>query len=137
MGRKWPKKASIIYGGVSSNFPIWIFDRGDGAPRRPTFGFLLDEQKGRARPSFRYVSDVIDLVLGLVLTGIGAMDKRLGEHDKYRTARLRTCGVSAMDFGLSENRQAELFEAGYQDALEFLRGFSWVEYKSKFRGQSK
>ncbi|MEE9247492.1 MAG: patatin-like phospholipase family protein [Dehalococcoidia bacterium] len=132
MGVKGPR-VSILDGGVSSNFPIWLFDRTGRQPRWPTFGFLLDEQKGRGRPSVRRVNDLIDLAAGVVLTGIGAMDKRLSDHDNYRTARLRTQGVKTTEFGLSRERQEKLLKSGGVDAIEFLERFDWAEYKKRFR----
>ena len=132
MGEKGPR-VSILDGGVSSNFPIWLFDRRGREPRWPTFGFLLDEQKGRSRLPVRSVNDLIDLAKGVVLTGIGAMDKRLSDHDNYRTARLRTRGVKTTEFGLSGERQEELLKSGAEDAIEFLERFDWAEYKRRFR----
>lgn len=134
--RRWARKGPGLrswMGGVSSNFPIWLFDRTEQKPRWPTFGFLLDEQKGRGQLSVRGVNDLIDLAAGVVLTGIGAMDKRLSDHDKFRTARLRTLGVKTTAFGLPGETQEDLFEKGAEDAIEFLERFDWAKYKREFR----
>jgi NTE family protein len=80
----------IVDGGVCSNFPIWLFDRLDKRPPWPTFGFLLDEKKGQPNQYARITGLLLDLAFSVVGTGIGAMDKHLSEHDKYRTVRLST-----------------------------------------------
>ncbi|MBI4298702.1 MAG: patatin-like phospholipase family protein [Chloroflexi bacterium] len=132
MGKKG-KKVLIVDGGISSNFPIWLFDTMDRRPTWPTFGFLLDETKGTKGHSISSIGNLIDMALSVVTTGMGAMDKRLSEHDQYRTTRLRTLRVNTTSFGLSLAKQSELFESGFQDAVEFFKRFDWGEYLSRFR----
>lgn len=132
----------IVDGGVSSNFPIWIFDRDDGQqPTRPTFGFLLDESRtpgGERASAPPRIWTVAALMRHVVSSGIGAMDKHLTRRDEYRTARLGTCGVETTDFGLSIERQVQLYTQGYEDAKRFFtREFNWTEYQTKFRGSGK
>ena len=132
MGRKG-KKVLIVDGGVSSNFPIWLFDRLDRTASWPTFGFLLDESKGTRDRSVPSIGILIEMAKSVINTGMGALDKRLSEHDQYRTSRLRTLGVNTTDFGLAQAKQAKLFEAGYTDATEFLVRFDWSYYVDRFR----
>ena len=131
-GRKG-KQVLIVDGGVSSNFPIWLFDRLNKIPDRPTFGFLLDESKGTATKPPRVTRFLTDLTISVIGTGIGAMDKRMSEHDKCRTAPLQTMGVGTTDFGLSLDRQMELVKSGFYDTKRFFKGFNWQEYLNQFR----
>ncbi len=127
----------IVDGGVSSNFPIWLFDRLDKTPPCPTFGFLLDESKGSPAPYARITGLLIDLAASVISTGMGAMDKRLSEHDKYRTAKLGTSikdkKVRTTDFGLNSSEQLELVKSGFSDTALFLKRFKWIEYIERFR----
>ncbi len=135
MGQKG-KKVLIVDGGISSNFPIWLFDRLDKSPRWPTFGFLLDEAKRAAGERSQPVAGIgglLDMAMAVIGTGMGALDKRLSGHDEYRTARLRTLRVSTSAFGLGLDRQKELYECGFKDANDRLRRFSWAEYIAEFR----
>ncbi|MBI2288331.1 MAG: patatin-like phospholipase family protein [Chloroflexi bacterium] len=132
MGQKG-QQVLIVDGGVSSNFPIWLFDRLDKTPRWPTFGFLLDESKGTPTRRPRVARFLTDLAISVVGTGMGAMDKRLSEHDQYRTARLRTLQVRTTQFGLSPAAQRELVESGFDDAVDFLKRFNWIQYLNRFR----
>ena len=132
MGTKG-KKVLIVDGGASSNFPIWLFDRLDATPSWPTFGFLLDERKGQPGLPVPSIGLLYEMAMSVINTGMGAMDKRLSEHDDYRTARRRTLGVNTTAFGLSETGQAELFQAGYNDAVDFFKRFDWSYYLEEFR----
>ena len=127
------QRVLVVDGGVSSNFPIWLFDRLDKSPRWPTFGFLLDETKGTPTEPPRVTRFLTDLAMSVVSTGIGAMDKRLSDHDQYRTARLRTLEVSTTAFGLTPAKQGELVESGYRDTEEFFKRFNWRDYINRFR----
>ena len=120
-------------GGVSSNFPIWLYDTLNRTPTWPTFGFLLDENKATSGQLILSIGNLIDMAVSVVTTGLGAMDERLNDHDEYRTARLRTLRVNTTDFGLSPEKQEELYESGYRDAVDFFRRFDWGEYLRRFR----
>lgn len=131
----------IVDGGVSSNFPIWLFDRLHETPRWPTFGFLLDESKGTPAQHARVTGLIIDLAASVIFTGMGAMDKRLSKHDEYRTAKLgtrlqtegKTKQVGTTDFGLSLKEQKALVASGLDDTVNFLKRFEWNYYISRFR----
>jgi NTE family protein len=128
----------IVDGGVSSNFPIWIFDRTDGQPpTRPTFGFLLDESRtpgGSGASRVPRIWTLAALARHVIGSGIGAIDHRLSPHNTYRTARLQTLGAETTDFGLSAERQRALYRSGYDDAVRFFQGFDWDTYVTRFRG---
>lgn len=128
------KQVLIVDGGVSSNFPIWLFDRLNKIPDRPTFGFLLDESKGIASKPPRVTRFLTDLAISVIGTGIGAMDKRMSDHDIYRTAKLQTMGVGTTEFGLSLEEQKQLVESGFYETRRFFKEqFKWQEYLDQFR----
>lgn len=112
-----------------------MFDRLDKTPRWPTFGFLLDESKSTPTRPPRVTRFLTDLAMSVIGTGIGAMDKRLSEHDQYQTARLRTLQVRTTEFDLGTTEQRELVESGSRDAVEFFRRFNWIYYLNRFRRQ--
>jgi hypothetical protein len=61
------------------------------------------------------------------------MDRRMSDHDQYRTAHLSTEGVSTTEFGFSEADQADLVRSGFDDAVHFFREFDWDTYLTRFR----
>ncbi len=133
MGQKG-QRVLIVDGGVSSNFPIWLFDHYEKPPRRPTFGFLLDEKKGTPTKSSRVTGFLVDMAASIINTGMGAMGKRLCPHDESRTARLSTMGVKTTEFGLSTTRQLELVRSGHSDTISFLKDkFIWPNYLEEYR----
>ncbi|MCI0437795.1 MAG: patatin-like phospholipase family protein [Chloroflexi bacterium] len=135
-GRKG-KEVIIVDGGITSNFPIWLFDRLDKVPPWPTFGFLLDETRGVAGGrAVRSIFTYLGMVSAIFKASSGAMDKRLSAHDEYRTARLKTLKVRTTQFGLSEEKQGQLFQAGFEDAIHKFKEFSWTEYLDEFRRKS-
>ncbi|HXG35541.1 MAG TPA: patatin-like phospholipase family protein [Dehalococcoidia bacterium] len=124
------KPCLLVDGGVSSNYPIWLFDRpaGAGRPLRPTFGFLLDEGV-----RFHDIRTPLGLLWNVFHTAQGAMDRRLSPWDEDRTVRIPVRGVRATQFTLSPSQQRSLYDLGYQVASEFFRRFDWQEHVRKYR----
>jgi NTE family protein len=128
----------IVDGGVSSNYPIWLFDAAH-RPSMPTIGLLLDEQKEPGLPfdvpkQPREIRSMFKFAGAVVGAGIGAIDRIQSPSDHVRSMRIGTLNVDTTDFGLDEERQAALFEEGYSSAEYFLRGFDWAAYVTEFRG---
>lgn len=135
----------IVDGGVSSNFPIWILDTTPGtAPRYPTFGFLLDEDKGvDGRPLAEKVKPVRwlgGLAMAIIGAGIGVIDRVPSKHNARRTVSIPTLGVGTADFELTAKTQVALHESGVRAADRFFTGadgyepFDWAEYVRSYRG---
>ena len=122
----------IVDGGVSSNYPIWMFDS-PRAPTTPIFGFLLDETKGTPAKPTKPVKHIAGLVAGIVGTGIGAIDHILSKHDEKRSIRIATCGVSTADFDLKPERITGLLDGGMRAARDHQRDFDWHDYVEEFR----
>ena len=120
----------IVDGGVSSNFPIGLFDRPSSAvlPLRPTFGVLLDEGQELHR-----LATSLGPAFNTILTAMGAMDRRLSPWDEDRTVRISVPDVSSTNFGLSLAKQIALRNRGCEAMMTFLEEFDWRKYVLKYR----
>ncbi|MFX0547700.1 patatin-like phospholipase family protein [Hathewaya histolytica] len=128
------EKCFIVDGGLTSNYPIWIFDV-KGTPRWPTIGFKLEKShKNHVFNKFNngffpYVYDVME-------TAIGCYDEKfLSDKDKIRTISIPTLDVKTIEFNISKKEKKELFDIGYKKADEFIRNWSFKEYIRKHRSQ--
>ena len=113
----------LVDGGLARNYPIDAFDApADMTPRWPTIGLLLDESRVE-----RVKRKICDMPLGLViaLRSINAAgrhyDKVLSRHNEFRSIRIPTGDVDAMDFDLSRAKKLELFDSGYKAARDYLK----------------
>ena len=114
--------ATLVDGGMLSNFPVDIFDRTDGKPPRwPTYGVKLS-----SRERSRQVARRIDTTPGLA---IACLQTLLAAHDAYhlddegvtkRTVFVDTMDVSAVDFGIDEATQQTLYDNGRAATAKFL-----------------
>ena len=120
--------ADLVDGGVTSGFPIWVFDVARN-PKIPTFGFLLEEGKAKPRP----IRNVLSFAWNLIQTGIGSADKILNAHNDYRTIKIPTLGIGSTNFDLTQAEQEALFMSGYQAADDFLQIFDWPAYVAQYR----
>lgn len=136
----------IVDGGVASNFPMWLLNRGGGLPPRyPTFGFLLDEgidvEGNKKIPAHKQLKSLGSVIVAIVFSGMGMIDRIPSEHDRRRTICLPTLSVGTADFGLPLERQVALHDAGAKSAARFFSGtdaFDWDRYVTQFRnGQSR
>jgi NTE family protein len=122
------KAATIVDGGVLSNFAIEIFDRTDGRPARwPTFGVRLlpDLPAGLGDlvpfygvpmlPSVRLLEQVVATAL------VGRDQTHLDRPGvRERTMTVDTRGTAITEFGISAKKRAALIERGGQAARDFL-----------------
>ena len=127
--------ADIVDGGLSSNYPIWLFDsHNPSGPRFPTFGFLLDETRGQPAQTHRGARWVVPYAWDVFHAGFGAIDRILDAHAEERTIRMPTFKVGTTDFDLGPDLQRQLFEGGYSAAREKLSSFDWSAYIHQYRG---
>lgn len=122
----------IVDGGITSNYPIWIFDV-KGRPRWPTIGFKFEKPERKflfnqcKNSFFSYALDVID-------TTLGSYDEvLLSEENKDRTISIPTLGISAIDFNISNKMKKELFNCGYEKADDFLKRWDFGKHIRKYR----
>lgn len=132
--RSTAPSATLVDGGVLSNFPIALFDRTDGRPPHwPTFGVRLSARPGEApTPPVR---GPVSLARALVATLLEAAD---AEHlddpcVQARSIFVEAPDVSPIDFALPPGRQEQLLSAGRAAAEEFLAGWDWPRYLARCR----
>ena len=135
-------RATLVDGGVLSNFPIDTFDRPDGkAPRWPTFGVTvlprLTEGLGAVMPALKPLrffeqTALLESLLTTMLTG----------HDQThlnqpwvasRAIAVESTNVGVLDFDIGRGRLEELYDKGYEAAQEFLATWDWATYLKRFR----
>lgn len=128
----------FIDGGSISNFPIDIFHASDVFyPRMPLFGVQLTSdsdilsEKGKTseeilKTPFSYAGNIISTLKGF-------NDKSfLTKHSFYRLYSIQSvnCGTSSwLNFFMKREEKEDLFNRGFQAALDFLNQFDWEKYK--------
>ena len=133
------KPATILDGGILSNFPVWLFDVRDRQPRRPTFGLRLTGGRGVGQGLYKFVDRLgwpAKLASDVHRTATEAWDERFMSHSTV----VRTCPVDAgdvgtTDFDLSPERINALLEGGRRDATAFLDSFAAGKYVNTFGGR--
>ncbi|MCC5438067.1 patatin-like phospholipase family protein [Clostridium botulinum] len=125
------KEAYIVDGGITSNYPIWIFDVKD-VPRWPTFGFKLgnDGDFNRTIENKDFISYIVDVVE----TTIDSYDESyLRDKDKIRTISIPALGVKTTEFNISLETKEKLYKEGYEKADEFLKKWDFRRYIRSYR----
>ncbi len=128
----------FIDGGSISNFPIDLFHADEVFyPRMPLFGVQLTNdsailsEKGKTsseilKTPFSYAGNIINTLKGF-------NDKTfLTKHTFYRLYSIQSvnCGTSSwLNFFMKKDEKEELFNRGFQAALDFLSRFDWEKYK--------
>jgi NTE family protein len=135
------RPATIVDGGVLSNFPIDAFDRTDGrSPRWPTFGVTLV-------PEHPVGDAELFPVPGLLKHGpVGFTESLvttlLVGHDRAqlakpwiaaRTIAVGTKDIGAVDLEITPAQQHELYQSGRSAARSFLDTWNWNAYRERFR----
>jgi NTE family protein len=121
--------ATIVDGGVLSNFAIEIFDRTDGRPSRwPTFGVRLlpdlPAGLGDVVPFFGVpVLPPVRLLEQVVATALVGRDQTHLDRPgvRERTMTVDTRGTAITEFGIGATERRELIERGQEAARTFLR----------------
>lgn len=117
-------KSYIVDGGVSSNFPVWIFDV-EGKPRWPTFGIKLANDNinnNKKNDVITFASDIIDTMVNR------REDYFVRDKDLMRIISIPTMNVKTREFNISKEKSKELYASGYNSAKKFLDSFSFETY---------
>lgn len=130
----------FIDGGSISNFPIDLFHASEVFyPRMPLFGVQLTNdtdilsEKGKTseqilKTPFSYAGNIISTLKGF-------NDKSfLTKHTFYHLYSIQTvnCGSSSwLNFFMKREEKEDLFNRGFQAALDFLNRFDWEKYKTE------
>jgi NTE family protein len=130
--------ATLVDGGLLSNYPITVFDRMDErVPRWPTIGIRLDALHLDRPPSrIEPVPDPVRLGVALVETAIeGCQAEHV--HDPCNVARsvyVDTSAIGSFDFDLSAADQRLLLDRGRTAAEQFLAGWDHPRWLRECRG---
>ncbi|WP_251859682.1 patatin-like phospholipase family protein [Clostridium sp. Marseille-Q2269] len=125
------KEAYIVDGGITSNYPIWIFDV-KNIPRWPTFGFKLGngEEYNRTIENRDFISYIMDVIE----TTIYSYDESyLNDKDKIRTISIPALGVKTTEFNISLETKKKLYNEGYEKADKFLKRWDFRTYIRSYR----
>ena len=127
--------ATLVDGGLLSNYPITTFDRQDGrTPRWPTIGIRLSAQEENRPP--QQVQGPVALALAVVETAIvGSQSvQQLDPCNVGRSVFVDTSGVGAIDFGISDEEQDRLLATGRNATEEFLGKWDFHAWLRDCRG---
>lgn len=128
----------FIDGGSISNFPIDLFHATDiFYPRMPLFGVQLtsdsDLLSDKGKTSAQILASPLSYAGNIISTLKGFNDKTfLTKHTFYHLFSIQTvnCGSSSwLNFFMKREEKEDLFNRGFQAALDFLNNFDWEKYK--------
>lgn len=110
-----------VDGGLLSNFPVEVFDRGDGAPSRwPTLGIKLSARQTTITAAAE-VHHVADEAVACLHTLLDNADRYYLTPDKAeRTIFIDNAGLRATDFHLSTDQQSTLYANGTAAARAWI-----------------
>jgi NTE family protein len=116
------QRSYVVDGGLTTGFPVHIFDRTDGRPPRfPTFHVSLSTARG---PSERVaeLSGQVELLRAIVHTALnGRINReRTDPAIARRTVVVDTSYVGSTDFSIDSATRQRLYDDGYTAVQEFL-----------------
>ena len=118
----------FVDGGMVSNFPIDIFENAKNN-FTPTFGVKL----GKSRSHSHKINSAMDLMLASFNSARHALDfdfiYKNPDFKKIVKEIEIDPNISWLDFNMSFENQNKLFISGVKAAFEFLKDFSWKNYK--------
>ena len=137
------KEHLVVDGGLLSNYPIWLLDKGKSVPEIPVFGFkFVDEEEYCKSPSCQAGPNFMDYLKSIVSTSLDAIDhSHLSAGDYERTIRIPAVTgeggerhkISAVDFDIRKEESRALFENGWSAADRFLRTWNFESWKRRYR----
>jgi NTE family protein len=133
----------LVDGGLLSNYPMQLFDT-PGIPAWPTFGLhlvnafevtgLTDRTPPLQDASALTTALLRSFVLALGVTALEAHDLQyIQDHNFRRTIPIPTLGIGLLDFGIPYERKLELYQSGYDAAMEFLQTWDFLGYIAEYR----
>ncbi len=119
-------RGMLVDGGLTSGFPVSIFDRRDGRdPRWPTFGIRLLSRVADADALPEGDIATARMVLGALLESIDQLEPT-NECDEHRTIRVDVSDIRALEFDLGSGRQ--VIEEGHDAMAAFLSDWDPAAY---------
>lgn len=116
-----PDNHIYVDGGTIYNYPITTFDT-DGTPNPETLGFYL-EDSNNAQPDsdlqydqlFQYIKDLFQ-----TLTDSQEIDFDNDPDEEKRTVVINDFGISATNFGLTDDQKQQLYNSGKTATANYL-----------------
>lgn len=110
--------ATLVDGGVLSNFPVSLFAPGDEGARVPTIGYYLQAPDDKdALPT----NTLEKFTHALITTVLEGHDHDAVLHQHYeRSIDIPTGSIGTTDFDLTEAQKEWLFTSGYEAAAAFF-----------------
>ncbi|KAK9804354.1 hypothetical protein WJX72_008761 [[Myrmecia] bisecta] len=130
-----PRKATLVDGGVLSNFPINAFHQ-PGVPLMPTFGVRFGRNAKTNNTTFTDVTNPLKLVTAMFASSRQILDRDfLRKNADYRqlVTSIDAEDFDWLNFNLDQRQKVELFARGAEAAARFLEGFDWHMYKETRR----
>jgi NTE family protein len=117
------KEGVFVDGGVTSAFPVFVFDSPN--PEHPTWGFHLHGgiSATENEPSYREIGGLEwpkEMLEAILDTSMNALDQFELRRFASRVIPIPTGAVSTLNFNLSEQEKAYLYESGLTAAREFF-----------------
>lgn len=110
--------ATLVDGGLLSNFPVDLFDPGTEQPQLPTIGFYLQAPTDAASNP---TATLEQFAHALVSTVLEAHDRDAVLDQNYeRSIDIPTGSIGTTDFNLTEEQKEWLFQSGLSAAEAFL-----------------
>jgi NTE family protein len=121
--RSTEKEGVFVDGGVASSFPLFVFDKPQ--PRHPTWGFHLHGgfDAKEDQPSHRDIGGITwpkQMLEGILDTAVNALDKFELRGFQSRVIPIPTGAVSTLNFNLSAQEKAYLYDSGLKAAEAFF-----------------
>jgi NTE family protein len=114
----------LVDGGVLSNFPMWLFDKGNIQKIRPVLGIKLSSSEyGHEKHN---IKNAIQLFGALFETMKDAHDSRyISKRHAKNIIFIPSEGVLSIEFHLTEEKKRHLFDLGKEYANEFLKNWGY------------
>jgi NTE family protein len=115
------KDGALVDGGVTSGFPVFLFDAPD--PQRATWAFRLYDGTPPEKPPYHPIGGLVwpvNLISDVIETAINALDEIELKTFGNRVIAIPTGDISALDFSVSEAQKNQLYDLGYAAGKEFF-----------------
>ncbi|RDW21949.1 patatin-like phospholipase family protein [Oceanobacillus chungangensis] len=118
---KTNKKSIIIDGGLLSNFPLWIFENGDGQINRPVLGVKFTSKLEKLNQPAE-INNAYDMFHALFTTMKQAHDARyISKSQLNNILFIPVDDVGAVNFHISQDTKEKLYQSGKINADNFLK----------------
>lgn len=114
---------ALVDGGVTSSFPVFLFD--EEKPLWPTWAFRLFGGSPPEQPPDHPIKGLfwpIDMIKDVIDTAINALDSEELKTFGDRVIAIPTGSVATLNFALSPEQKAFLYQSGYDTAKQFFGG---------------